>query len=82
MPKNSLSKVHIVSSTNLQSIQFRPQTGPNQEDVIRVKFQRLGTSPYDYYPCTKEEFEQGKTAVKISDWFNDLKEAKQFKKVE
>lgn len=82
MPKNSLSKVHTVSSTNGKSIQFRPGSGPNKEDVIRVAFQRPGAPEYDYFPCTKEEFEQGKTAVRFTDWFNDLKAVKQFKKVE
>lgn len=81
MAKQVFDKPHPVSSSNLKNIQFRPGTGPKQEDVIRINFQRIGSVPYDYFPCTKEEFEAGKETLKISDWFNDLKTGKNFKAI-
>lgn len=61
-----------VDSSNLKAIGY-------ENGSIIVEFQR--GDKYSYSPATQKDFNDGISAVKVSDWFNKFKTGKTFKKL-
>jgi hypothetical protein len=74
------AKMFPLVSSNLKEIGHQNGFGPNGEGVLRIMFKR-GVS-YDYWPVTNEEFLEGLAADNITNWFNKIKQSKQFSKVD